>query len=114
MPGGVLGLGDVFVLKFSFNSCYFLLMIFFVFLNDFTNRQAAVPNFSLVYQPSLDKILKAEVFVHSDSQLRAAHLILSYLQNLPGVEVYYKSQGPTSAPDQCCCSRFPYYQRSRH
>ena len=27
--GGVLGLGDVFVLKFLFNSRYFLLMIFF-------------------------------------------------------------------------------------
>ena len=30
-------------------------------------------------QPSLDKILKAEVFVHTDGQLRAAHLILDYI-----------------------------------
>ena len=37
-----------------------------------------MPNFNLVNQPSLDKILKAEVFIHSDDQLRAAHLILSY------------------------------------
>lgn len=29
-------------------------------------------------QPSLDKILKAEVFIHSDNQLRVAHLILRY------------------------------------
>ena len=28
--------------------------------------------------PSLDKILKVEVFVHKDGQLRAAHLILDY------------------------------------
>ena len=28
---------------------------------------------------SLDKILKAEVFVHTDSQLKAAHLILDYI-----------------------------------
>ena len=28
--------------------------------------------------PSLDKILKVEVFVHKDAQLRAAHLILDY------------------------------------
>ena len=32
----------------------------------------------MVIQSSLDQILKAEVFVHSDSQLRAAHLILDY------------------------------------
>ena len=31
-PGGVLGLGDVFVLEFFFNSCYFLLMIYIYFL----------------------------------------------------------------------------------
>ena len=37
-----------------------------------------MPNFNLVSQPNLDKILKAEVFVHSDGQLKAAHLILDY------------------------------------
>ena len=37
-----------------------------------------MPNFNLVNQPNLDKILKAEVFVHSEGQLRAAHLILGY------------------------------------
>jgi len=37
-----------------------------------------VPNFNLVNQPNLDKILKAEVFVHSDGQLKATHLILGY------------------------------------
>ena len=51
---------------------------FFVFLNGFVDKNVAIPNFSLVNQLSLDKILKAEVFVHSDGQLRAAHLILSY------------------------------------
>ena len=35
-------------------------------------------NFNLVNQPSLDKILKAEVFIHSDGQLKATHLILGY------------------------------------
>ena len=76
--GRVLGLGDVFVLKFLFNSCYFLLMIFFVTLNDFADKNATMPNFNLVNESSLDKILKAEVFVHSDGQLRAAHIILVY------------------------------------
>ena len=37
-----------------------------------------MPNFNLINQKSLDKILKVEVFVHSDGQLRAAHLILGY------------------------------------
>ena len=52
--------------------------MFFIFPNGFANKNIVVPNFSPVNQPSLDKILKAEVFAHSDGQLRAAHLILSY------------------------------------
>ena len=50
----------------------------FCFLNGFADKHAAVPNFSLVNQPSLDKILKAKVFVYSDGQLRMTHLILGY------------------------------------
>ena len=38
--------------------------------------QIRTPNFSLVNQPSLDKILKVEVFVHTNGQLKAAYLIL--------------------------------------
>jgi len=53
-------------------------MIFFVSLNDFADKNVAVPNFNLVNESSLDKILKAEMFVHSDGQLRAAHIILGY------------------------------------
>jgi len=55
-----------------------LLTIFFCFLNDFVDKNVAVPNFNLVNKPSLDKILKVKVFVHSDGQLRAAHLVLRY------------------------------------
>ena len=54
------------VYKFSFDSCYAMLTIFFVFLNDFADKNAVIPNFSLVNQQSLYKILKAEVFIHSD------------------------------------------------
>ena len=54
------------VYKFSFDSCYAMLTIFFVFLNDFADKNAAIPNFGLVNQQSLYKILKAEVFIHSD------------------------------------------------
>ena len=38
----------------------------FCFPNGFADRNVAVPNFNLVNQSSLDKIPKAEVFVHSD------------------------------------------------
>ena len=41
--------------------------------------QIRTPNFSLVNQPSLDKILKVEVFVHTNGQLKAAYLILDYI-----------------------------------
>ena len=62
----------------SFNLHYSLLMIFFVFPNSFVDKNVAIPNFILVNQQSLDKILKVEVFVHTDGQLRASHLILDY------------------------------------
>ena len=66
----------MFVCEISFDLCYFLLMMFFVSLNSFADKNATIPNFNLVNQLSLDKILKAEVFIHTDDQLRAAHLIL--------------------------------------
>ena len=56
----------------------FFLRFFFCFPNGFADKHTIVLNFNLVNQPSLDRILKVEVFVHSDGQLRAAHLILGY------------------------------------
>ena len=50
----------------------------FVFLDGFADPYTAVPNLGLVNQETLDKILRAEVFVRSDGQLRADHLILGY------------------------------------
>ena len=47
--------------------------------NGFADKNAAIPNFNLVNQASLDKIFKAKVFVHTDGQLRATHLILDYI-----------------------------------
>ena len=69
----------VFAHENSFNLSYLLLMMFFVFLNDFADKNTAIPNFNLVNQQSLDKILKAEVFVCTDGQLSVAHLILDYI-----------------------------------
>ena len=51
--------------------------MFFIF-DEFANKYSAIPNLNLVNEPDLKKILKAEIFVHKDRQLRAAHLILGY------------------------------------
>ena len=37
---------------------------------EFVDKRAAIPNLSLVDEPYLTKILKAEIFVHTDGQLR--------------------------------------------
>ena len=44
----------------------------------FADKYLAILNFSLVNELNLNKVLKAEVFVHTDGQLKAAHLILGY------------------------------------
>ena len=69
----------VFVHEISFDLSYFLLMMFIVSLNGFVDKNTAIPNFNLVNQPSLEKILKTEVFVHTDGQLMATYLILDYI-----------------------------------
>ena len=61
--------------------------MFFVFPNGFANKNVVVPNSSLVNRPNLDKILKAEVFVHSNDQLRVAHLILGYTPDSKSFQV---------------------------
>jgi len=45
---------------------------------EFADKRADAPNLSLVDEPDLTKILKDEIFVHTDGQLRVTHLILSY------------------------------------
>ena len=45
---------------------------------EFADKYSAIPNFSLINKPDLTRILKSEIFVHKDGQLRVAHLILSY------------------------------------
>ena len=47
--------------------------------NDFADRRFTKPKLNLVNKASLDRVLKAEIYVkEADSQLRAAHLILGY------------------------------------
>ena len=50
-----------------------------VFIFDkFADKYSAILNLNLVNEPDLTKILKAEIFVHKDGQLRVTHLILGY------------------------------------
>ncbi|KAL0000243.1 hypothetical protein SO802_019845 [Lithocarpus litseifolius] len=42
------------------------------------DKYSAIPNFGLVNESDLIKILKVEIFIHKDRQLRVAHLILGY------------------------------------
>ena len=47
--------------------------------NDFANRCFTKPKLNLVNKASLDRVLKAEIYMNeADGQLRAAHLILGY------------------------------------
>ena len=73
----------------------------FVSLDGFTDKRAVIPNFNPVNQQSLDKILKAEVFVHTNGQLRAAHLILDYIPISKGFQ----------APKCVIKAKDPYLQR---
>ena len=76
-PGGALGLDSQFqnypiflffnlYLYLKFSVTHILTMMPFVFLDGFADPHATMPNFGLINQESLDKILKAEVFIHSN------------------------------------------------
>ena len=73
--------------------CLFFFFFFFFFFclgisisknaslqfNGFADRRYTKPNLKLVNKASLDKVLKAEIYVNeADGQLRTAHLILGY------------------------------------
>ena len=57
----------VFAHEISFDLLYFFLLMFFISHNGFAGKNAAIPNFNLINQLSLDKFLKARVFVHTNS-----------------------------------------------
>ena len=47
--------------------------------NDFADRRFTKPKLNLVNKASLNRVLKAEIYVNeADGQLRVAHLILGY------------------------------------
>ena len=47
--------------------------------NDFADKRFTKPKLNLANKASLDRVLKAEIYVNkTDGQLRVAHLILGY------------------------------------
>ena len=71
----VIELGKIIYFLLYSDLCYLTLND--LYLMPIADRCATEPNFNLVNNEGLDKILKAEVFVNEDDgQLRAAHLIL--------------------------------------
>ena len=75
---------------------YYFLTILLVF-DEFADRHSTNLNFGLVNVPDLTKILKAKVLVHTDGQLRVAHLILGYnllLSSFQASECVIKARNP--------------------
>ena len=63
----------------SFTFIIFVSYIFNFKINGFVDRRYTKPNLRLVNKASLDRLLKAEIYVNeADGQLQAAHLILGY------------------------------------
>ena len=50
----------------------------FTFSNVFADKDHVSPKLSLVNVPGFNFLLRSEIFVSEDNQLRAAHLILGY------------------------------------
>ena len=50
----------------------------FAFSDVFTDKDHVSPKLSFVNVPGLNFLLRSEIFVSEDNQLRAAHLILGY------------------------------------
>ena len=44
----------------------------------FVDKHFTAPNFGLVNEADLNKILRSEIFLHEDGQLHATHVILGY------------------------------------
>ena len=46
--------------------------------DEFANKYSATPNFNIVNEHDLTRILKSEIFIHTNGQLQATHIILGY------------------------------------
>ena len=64
-----------FLLSFFFTLNFRFLTVWFFYLTDKTQVN---PRISLINVPVLNYLLRSQIFVNDDRQLRAAHLILDY------------------------------------
>ena len=62
----------------SSNNGFFFFIIIIFFSDNFADKEHVSPKFSFVNVPGLNYLLRLEIFVSKDGQLRAAHLILDY------------------------------------
>ena len=46
--------------------------------DEFADKYSTTPHFNLVNEHDLTRILKSKIFVHTNGQLRATHIILGY------------------------------------
>ena len=56
----------------------FVFIIIIFFSDIFVDKEHVSPKLSLVNVPGFNYLLRSEIFVSEDEQLRAAHLILDY------------------------------------
>jgi len=56
----------------------FVILTVFCFSDVFADKRHVAPNLNLVNISGLNKVLRSEVFVSEDRQLRAVHLILNF------------------------------------
>ena len=56
----------------------FVILIVFLLSDVFADKRHVAPNCNLVNFASLNKVLRSEVFVNEDRQLRAVHLIFDF------------------------------------
>ena len=63
---------------FGLLSHYMFFIIIILFSDIFTDKEHVSPKLSLINIPGLNYLLRSEIFVSEDGQLRVAHLILDY------------------------------------
>ena len=66
------------------------------FLDVFAYKNHTAPRLSFINAPSLNKLLRYEIFISKDGQLRAAHLILEYK---PISHIYHDASQAIRASD---------------
>ena len=56
----------------------FIILIMVCFLNIFADKRHVTPRINFVNVTNLNKVLRSEVFIGEDEQLKVVHLILNF------------------------------------